>query len=99
MCCKKLQTLLFHVRKWCDLPILPTPSISLWVLCLVLFAYVGGGQTRDWKPSILQYYPQVKAESVILPLEFFLSAKEVIVLKLQLWGIWGITSPLVAAVY
>lgn len=90
---------MFHVRRWCDLPILPTPLILPWVLCLVLFAYVGGGQTRDGKPFILQYYPQLKAESVTLPLEFFLSAKEVIVLKLQLWDIWGITSLLVATVY
>lgn len=49
---------MYHLRKSRDLPNLSTPSISLWVLSWVPFAYVGGRQSRDWSQSIL-----VKAES------------------------------------
>ena len=48
-----------------------------------------GWWTDQRLETILQYYPQVKAESI----EFFLSANEVIVLTLQLWDIWGDNFP------
>lgn len=55
---KNTNTSMYHLRKSCDLPNLSMPSISLWVLSWVSFAYVGGRQSRDWSQSIL-----VKAKS------------------------------------